>query len=65
MKKLQVFLIKQMAKMVKKSINNSEINQTLNLFNTGITLDLNKVKERIVEIGEGLILKKVKRDKKR
>lgn len=51
MKKWQSFLIERTARQVKESLERSEGTELINLFNTGIVIDLKKLKIKAIETG--------------
>lgn len=51
MKKWQSFLIERAAKQAKERLERSEGTELINLFNTGIIVDLKKLKVKGIELG--------------
>jgi hypothetical protein len=62
-KRFQRFLIRKIADKVKKSINNSDKEELLNLFNSGVIVDLKAAKVKIVEIVERIAIHRGKMKK--
>lgn len=55
MKKWQVFLIEKAARQAKQRLEQSEGIEMVNLFNSGIIVDLKKLKIKAIETGLKLI----------
>lgn len=51
MKNWQSFLIEKAATEAKQRLERSEKNELLNLFNTGIVVDIKKLKIKAIELG--------------